>query len=309
MNRIDLTGLKSGTPIGFMAALGTFRHAERIGELGGVKLAWIPHGGQWCAALHTEESIDSFEAFVKLLLERVKSLGQRREFDWSDAVKSVLPAAFAQASGAAIQEASKDDHEFADWFAAFGSELAPKNEKVESTPLDMTVARQLFLKDAAALTTNLATPDKKAGDKLNLASFREALLGPWRYKDNQHSLGWDPSTVLMGAFTPKAPTAMSKAGVRGAVWLQPWRLCRFFPCVYDGELATRGFTSGKKQRFIWPIWTVPLSGMAIRTLLSHTTDETQVIKWKARGVAAIYSSEVYKPNKYLTSFQAAVLFG
>ena len=218
MNRIELTGLKSGTPIGFMAALGAFRQAERIGELGAIKLAWTPHGGEWCATLHTGEAIE-FEALVKLLLERVKSLGQRREFDWSEAVKSVVPEAFAQAASVAIREALADDHEFADWFAAFGSELSLKNEKVESTPLDMTVARQLFLADAAALTANLATRDKKAGDALNLASFREALLGPWKYKDNQHSLGWDPSTVLMGAFTPKAPTAMSKAGVRGAVWL------------------------------------------------------------------------------------------
>jgi hypothetical protein len=308
MNRIELTGLKSSTPIGFMGALGAFRHAERLDELGGAKLTWTPHGGQWCAALHTAEPIES-EAFVKLLLERVKSLGKRREFEWSEAVKSVAPAAFCDAAAPAIQEASVDDHELADWFAAFGSELSLKNEKVESTPLDMTVARQLFLADAAALTANLATPDKKAGDDLNLASLREALLGPWKYKDNQHSLGWDPSTILMGAFTPKAPTAMNKAGVRGAVWLAMESL-PFFPCVYGGQLATRAFVrSGRKLRFVWPIWTAPLSGMAIRTLLSHITDETKAEDWKTRGAAAIYASEVYKPNKYLTSFQAAELVG
>jgi hypothetical protein len=32
-------------------------------------------------------------------------------------------------------------------------------------------------------------------------------------------------------------------------------------------------------------------------------------EWKARGVAAVYSSDVYKPNKYLSSFQPAVLLG
>jgi len=308
MGRIELTGLKSGTPLGFMAALGAFRHAEQIDELGGAKLGWTPYGGQWCAVLETVAQV-GFEAFVKLLLERVKGLGARREFVWSDAVKSVSPEAFAREAGTAIDEALAHDHEFADWFAAFGSELAIKNEKVESTPLDMTVARQLFLADAAALTENLATPDNKAGDKLNLASFREALLGPWKYSDNQHSLGWDPSTVLMGAFTPKAPTAMSKSGVRGAVWLAMEGL-PFFPCVYDRGLATRGFVrTGRRQRFVWPIWTAPLSEMAIRTLLSHVTDKDAVEERKARGVAAIYSSEVYKPNKYLTSFQAAELLG
>jgi hypothetical protein len=325
VNRIELTGLKSGVPIGFMAALGAFRHTEHIGELGGVKLAWAPCGGQWCAVLHTSEAIE-VETFIKLLLDRVKTLGERREFIWSEAVKSVAPDVFAKGASQAIQAASAEDHEFADWFAAFGSELALKNEKIESTPLDMTVARQLFLADAAALTTNLATPDKKAGDGLNMASFREALLGPWRYKDNQHSLGWDPSTVLMGAYTPKAPTAMNKAGVRGAVWLAMEAL-PFFPCVYDGgHLGTRGFVrSGRKQQFVWPIWTRPLSGDSIRTLLSHIADEGlveerevgrrkrlphgDVEEWKSRGVAAVYSSEVYKPNKYLSSFQQAVLLG
>jgi hypothetical protein len=310
MNRIELTGLKSSMPIGFMAALGAFRQAERIDELGVVKLGWTPYGGQWCAVLETEAAVD-FEAFVKLLLERVKGLGTRREFEWSEAVKSVAPVAFAREAEIAVRESSADDHEFADWFSAFGSELAVKNEKVESTPLDMTVARQLFLADAADLTRNLARPDKKAGDELNLASLREALQGPWKYKDNQHSLGWDPSTVLMGAYTPKAPTAMSKSGVRGAVWLAMEAL-PFFPCVYDRGLATRSFArEGRKQCFIWPIWTAPLSGMAIRTLLSQVqvTDETEVQEWKSRGVSAIYSSEVYKPNKYLTSFQAAELLG
>jgi hypothetical protein len=307
VGQIKLTGLKSGAPIGFMAALGTFRQAAHICELGRVKLAWTPHGGQWCAVLLTTESVDS-ETFVKLLLDRGKALGDRREFAWSNAVKNASRDDFTKAARPAIQEASADDHELADWFAAFGSELALKNEKVESTPLDMTVARQQFLADAAWLTTSLATADKKAGDALNFVSFQEALFGPWKYRENQHSLGWDPSTILMGAFTPKAPTAMNKAGVRGAVWLAMESL-PFFPCVYEGRLATRAFVrTGRKQRFQWPIWTEPLSGATIRTLLSQI-QEMKAEEWQARGVAAVYSSNVYKPNKYLSSFQPAVLFG
>src|SRR5580692_5439621 len=76
MSRIELTGLKSGTPIVFMAALGAFRQASRIGELGGVRLAWTPHAGQWCAVLNTEEAVE-FDAFVRLFLERLKALGER----------------------------------------------------------------------------------------------------------------------------------------------------------------------------------------------------------------------------------------
>jgi hypothetical protein len=307
MGQIELTGLKSGVPIGFMGALGTFRHAAHIRELGRVELEWIPYGGQWCAVLHTTESV-GFDTFLKLLLDRVKALGDRRELGWSVAIKSASKEEFTKAARATIQESSAGDHELADWFAAFGSELVLKNEKIESTPLDMTVARQQFLADAQRLTTDLATPDRKTADVLNVASFQEALLGPWKYRENQHSLGWDPSTILMGAFTPKAPTAMNKAGVRAAVWLAMESL-PFFPCVYDGHLATRGFArTGRKQRFQWPIWTGPLSGDAIRTLLSQI-QEMNGDEWKARGIAAVYSSTIYKPNKYLSSFQPAVLVG
>jgi hypothetical protein len=170
----------------------------------------------------------------------------------------------------------------------------------------MTVARQLFLKDAAWLTKDLATPDRKRGDALNIASFHEALFGPWKYQDNQHSLGWDPSTILMGAFTPKAPTAMKKAGVRAAVWLAMESL-PFFRCFHDGGLATSGFQKqGRHEKFRWPIWEPPLTISAVRVLLEHSLalEEGELSR---RGIAAVYVSEVFKPNKYLTSFQPAEL--
>jgi hypothetical protein len=291
-----------------MAALGAFRQAAHISELGNVKLAWSAHAGQWCAVLHTTRHIES-AALIELLLDRVKSMPDRREFTWADAVKNASREQFVNSAQLAINEATADGHELADWFSAFGSDLKLKNEKIESTPLDMTVARQQFLADADWLTANLATPDKKSGDSLNAGSFGEALFGPWKYSENQHSLGWDPSTILMGAFTPKAPTAMDKAGVRGAVWLAMESL-PFFPCMYDGHLATRAFVrSGRKQTFQWPIWAEPLSSPAISILLSQTPEMVERKEWKARGIAAVYSSHVYKPNKYLSSFQPAVLLG
>ena len=309
MGKIKLTGLKSGVPIGFMAALGTFRQAERMPELGMVKLAWTPYAGQWCAVLDMTEPVEA-EEFVRLLLSRVKSMGERREFAWADAVKSASKKAYLDAAGPVLAEASADDHELADWFAAFASDLALKKDtdQVESTPLDMTVARQQFLTDALWLTRSLATADGKGSDAANVGSFREALFGPWKYADNQHSLGWDPSTILMGAFTPKAPTAMPKAGVRAAVWLAMESL-PFFPCVYDRGLATRSFMSAKRKlSMLWPIWTEPLSIAAVRTLLSQAPN-MKPKEWSLRGVPAVYSSTIFKPNKYLTSFQPAVLLG
>ena len=57
MPQLKLTALRSGVPIGFMAALGAFRHAESMGAPGEVRLGWAPHAGQWCAVLETENAV------------------------------------------------------------------------------------------------------------------------------------------------------------------------------------------------------------------------------------------------------------
>jgi hypothetical protein len=300
MPQIRLTGLKSGVPIGFMAALGAFRLASEMDQLGTAQLGWIPYGGQWCAQLRTENPVDE-DGLAKLFADRVKSMKIRPEFEWSEAIKNASPEAFRQRSQAALNQEG-----MANWFQAFACELVSKEDKLDPTPFDMTVARQLFLADAAHLTKELATPDKKRGDAPNVESFHEALFGPWKYRDNQHSLGWDPSTILMGAFTPKAPTAMTKAGVRAAVWLATESL-PFFPCFHDGGLATAGFEKhGRFEKFCWPIWESPLTIASARVLIAHSL-ALESSDLAARGIAAVYTSEVFKPNKYLTSFQPAVL--
>lgn len=305
MPQLRLTPLKSSVPIGFMAALGAFRHANATPELGVVKLVWTPHGGQWCAALETSNAV-SEEGLVQLFVDRVKGMGSRPQFTWSNAVKSAQAVELRREAQCALEVANADDHRLADWFQSFASELAHKEGVLESTPFDMTVARQLFLADADGLTNNLGQPDKKHGDAVNTESFREALFGPWKYADNQHSRGWDPTTILKGAFTPHDPSPMKKAGVRAAVWLAMESL-PFFPCFFEDGLATCGFVrTGRRKSFHWAIWEAPLSLAAVRVLLAQTPG-IEADEKVGRGLCAMYASAVFKPNKYLTSFRPAVL--
>ncbi len=139
--------------------------------------------------------------------------------------------------------------ETAEWFAAFGSELVcGRDEKIETTPFDMSVARQKFLADARKLAAGLS--EDKAGKSAKKAaeSYREALFGPWKYEDDQHSLGWDPSTMKMGAFTYKAPTSMVNAGVRAAVWLA-FESLPLFPCFAGsrGKLQVPAFRHDRRD--------------------------------------------------------------
>ena len=305
MAQVKLAALRSDVPIGFMAALGTLRHTSAMPELGTVKLGWTASGGRWCAVLETANEV-SADALALLFAERLRRMDERTEFLWSDAVKSAKVSALRDEGRQAIRNASAENHQLADWFQAFASELVHEEGVLEPTPFDMTVARQRFLADANRLTKSLGEPDKKRGNAANVESFREALFGPWKYADDQHSLGWDPTTVLMGAFTPKAPTLMSKAGVRAAVWLAMESL-PLFPCFYEKGLATSGFVrTGRKRHFRWGVWESPLSLFAVRTLLAQEPGIAENKK-DGRGLCAMYESAVYKPNKYLTSFQAAVL--
>jgi hypothetical protein len=302
MNRIELTGLRADLPIGAMAALGCLRVCERIPLLRGSRLSWEPGGGSFHAVLWTREETSRDELIAALLAD-VRTAADREELKWSEQIKTASRETFVAEARKALERATAEDHESADWFAAFGSELVTDDGKVEATPFDMSVARQKFVADARKLAAGLA---QKGGAE----SYSEALFGPWRYQDDQHSLGWDPSTMKLGAFTYKAPTAMANAGVRAAVWLA-FESLPVFPCFYDGSLETRGFRrQGRTVIFCWPVWNSSLSLDAIGTLLGWGAlleKKPPAEELQARGVVAVFRSAKFKPNKYLANFRTAEL--
>lgn len=301
MGEIRLTGLKSGIPIGFMAALGAFRHATQMPELGEVKLRWTPYAGQWCAALVTTANVDD-GGLVRLFVERVKSMTERPEFAWSDQIKRTSITDFRRN---AIEMDDADQ-----WFAAFGTELSPaKDGTMRSTAFDMTGGQQSFLLKLRQASAFLRTfPDAA------LELFREALFGPWQYRsskrpaeiENSHSLGLDPTTLLEGAFTgAKKPADMQdKRGIRGAIWLA-FEALPFFPCVYDSGQWTVSFEKGAdySEYFHWSIWESPISLNVVKTLLMHSSSELR----DGRGVVAQFQSRRVNLIKDYYSLSAAEL--
>ena len=245
MGELRLTGLKSGVPIGFMAALGAFRHAVAMPELGGAKLKWTQYAGQWCATLVTGSDVEQ-DALVRLFVDHVKGMKVRPEFEWADQIKKTPVPVFRLNAGRlpSLEE----------WFAAFGSELAlAKDRTVRSTLFDMTGGQQRFL-------LKLRQASGFLGDNPNAASdlFKEAMFGPWQYKaskkgveiESSHSLGLDPTTLLEGAFTGTEPAEIKdKRGIRGAIWLA-FEALPLFPSVYDRTLATVGFSRTGKKRIL-----------------------------------------------------------
>ncbi|MCX6633300.1 MAG: hypothetical protein NTW28_37365 [Candidatus Solibacter sp.] len=309
MTSIELTGLKADIPMGAMAAIGVLRICQRMPGFTGSKLAWEAGGGGDHAVLWTPGETTT-EALGQALAEDVKKAAERDELNWEEQIKTQTPVQF-RARAEALLKAG--EWETAEWFTAFASELVcGRDEKVDATPFDMSVARQKFLADARKLAAGLGEDMPGRNVKPAAESYREALFGPWKYEDDQHSLGWDPSTMKLGAFTYKAPTSMANAGVRAAVWLA-FESLPLFPCFAGprGKLEVRAFRHDRRDfTLCWPVWRQAISIETLGTLLGWeglVKDTIPATELAARGVTAVYRSERFKPNKYLSSFRAAEL--
>ncbi len=294
-----------------MAAFGCLRVCERVAELRGSRLSWTG-GGVAHAVLWTPAEIGR-EGLVTALVNDVQNAANRPELTWNDQIKTAAASQFRTKAEEVLKAATMDRREAADWFSAFGSELESDEGKIEATPFDMSVARQRFLADALRLAAGLVQEPKGRGVKTAPESYAEALFGPWKYQDDQHSLGWDPSTMKLGAFTYKAPTAMANSGVRAAVWLA-FESLPLFPCFSNAGLKVRAFRQQKRDTMLcWPVWSAPISLDTLTTLLgwpvlvADTATPEQAKELEARGVTAIYRSARFKPNKYLASFRSPEL--
>jgi hypothetical protein len=285
------------------------RVCQRLPGFVGSKLAWEAGGGGAYAVLWAPGET-TLDALIQALVEDVKEASGRDELNSAEQIKTQSPEEFRTHANAALVSAA---WETAGWFAAFASELVcGRDEKIDSTPFDMSVARQKFIADARKLAAGLGADGPGRNTKSAAESYREALFGPWKYEDDQHSLGWDPSTMKMGAFTYKAPTSMANAGVRAAVWLA-FESLPLFPCFAGsrGKLQVQSFRRERRDYTLcWPIWRPAISLETLRTLLGWeglVKDTIPATELAARGVTAVYRSERFKPNKYLSSFRAAEL--
>ncbi|MCC6343979.1 MAG: hypothetical protein IT166_17390 [Bryobacterales bacterium] len=271
-------------------------------QLGEVRLRWERETAEWHAVLITGKDA-SGDTLLGFLTERVCGLKARPEFEWADQIKKSSPEQFRKAVSRCPDEQ--------DWFASFGSDLALKEETLQSTDFDMTGGRQKFLQKLRNSWIALSESREKAAELL-----REALFGPWTYRPskgleakNSHSMGLDPSTILQGAFTAAEPTGIKdKRGVRGAIFLA-FEALPLYPCAYNGRLRTAGFADERgrggrfRPYFQWCVWTEALEPDTVRTLLLRAPGQ-----WtRERGIAARYRSERLSLNKDYCTLAAAEL--
>ncbi len=102
------------------------------------------------------------------------------------------------------------------------------------------------------------------------AQLREALFGPWRYRDSSPTMRWDAEDDRRYALRWDEPSKDPVRTVRGANLLAIAAL-PFFPVFPTSSttVATTGLSGpGSRGTFVtWPIWTGWLGLDAVRSSL------------------------------------------
>ncbi len=296
---IILGGLAGHHPLGALPAFGLLRCCEEIPGFQGARLAWRNMPG-WCAILHANGKVDG-EQLVAALVTRMSGRNQARELNWVRNLKKGK-----EAYPEAAREAMKaEERGYADFLAAYACEVQdPEKDQLEPTAFFMTSGQQEFPGEARMLAERLSKGISIGRRKKSPAEmFREALFGPWKYEDPQHSLGWDPSTERLHALRAESPTKEGSEGIAAAIWLA-FEALPLFPCFRsEGRLTTTGFpTFASRGRwrtayFTWPIWTHPAPLCTVRSLLSLGElwqERPPARELRARGVEAVFRSEKYR---------------
>ena len=261
---VELAALDARNPTAYLAALGVLR---LLGDAGirDAALAWRTEGGGCYRACVAGEGLRERDDVIEVVLEAHKARDLAAEFGWERDVMAIshevaleiLDRATSrralQMTGACIAELP----------------LRPK-DRVPYTPLRVIprLGRARFLDTL-----------KKASERLSERDLREALVGPWKYRD-VNNMRWDPAAQLpVRAYAADAPTNFGPKGVPGAVVLAGAGLT-FFPLVTSGRgaacpgIATRGAKDRAERRERWrsftlPIWTESLTEKAVAFTLRY----------------------------------------
>lgn len=277
-NTLELTGLRGDHPLGFLAACGLLHCLKETSDLGAIKLAWTRSRdcGAFVATLHAGQQ-PNIAHLTKLINQRCEVVRQSLAYKWSTKIDS--RDKYREAARKVLEEDNRwpENEGTLAVFAALTSDLAIKDKStLRSSLLDLTSGNQQLLKSIIDLAQDF-----------NDEEINEVIFGPWQYKDDHHSLGWDPQTQRIHALRHKLPEKdKSNRSVRAAVFLATQAL-PLFPCfVRNGRLLTTGFyrDDNGEDWFSWPIWRTPITLDTLRSLLVHPF----TVELKARGVEVVY---------------------
>ncbi|HSU60177.1 MAG TPA: hypothetical protein VLI55_12750 [Bryobacteraceae bacterium] len=281
---IVLRGLDGSNPLGFLAALGTFRLATLRWPQKRVSMKWVRENCWRPELIGIEESeanlsgelIQAKMAPVKVFSEE---LGKNINIE---------PERFRKFVHRAANEARTGNRSLADFAAAFGCESCEDEDKgkIEYTALCFITGsgHQDFLGTMEGLSA-----------KVTANHLFQALFGPWRAEKGL-SMRWDPEDVAEYALQWSNPGPEGASSIWGANLLAVEALPLFPTQPRKKSLQTTGFLPKQSERdpqFTWPIWTRQASLDTARSLLSLAelqrgdgSIERELLR--ARGIEEVY---------------------
>lgn len=264
----DLFGLISGSPIGFLAALGTLRVLSSDRGLE-VKLGW--RNGH--AVI---EGLDASEA-VKEIMANMVGRGDAPEFNWADSARRVSPEAYCGAC-----EGMADNPRALRFMSGWASDAVVKKNGISVTRMDMTSGQQRLLRDLRQLSANIQEKDV----------YSALVGGPY---GSQPSFGLDPVAVRSHAHERKAPTKTPPPGKSGLVWLafESIPLHPVLP-ISPYRAQTTGWRIDPGPAYVWPIWDEMLTLEEVRLLRSLPIDRLK----ERQGVNEVWVSYYGSVGKY-----------
>ena len=256
-------GLNGGNPLGFLAAIGLFRHvATKLGST--VRLKWEIAGGNWSPTLLGEHAIlNSDEAMLDWLFESLRSdrgkhYLERLSENSNESLGLTRPSVYSLAAN----DASSSDRIAADWLSCNGSDLC-----------DATRANQLRVKRVDQFPGSV----NALGADLTREQLERTLFRRWDYADPKRnlSLHLEPRDDRRYAYQwhrpEKDPQQARSGSMAGAnrLALESWPLLQ--SVALGSVLQTIGFSGTqptKGIRWTWPLWVVPISLCDVSAILN-----------------------------------------
>lgn len=291
---IVLTGLKGSTLLGFMSAIGTLNTLHDIPETAGGKMKWLLQGSSFIPVVRIPGSIND-EVFVEKLEAGLRTVAGHSVLTFADDLK-VSGAAFRLMADEQTKEYLSNEPFGARMAAAFGCDAITNDEGGIQDTAFRTMSgagHQHFVLFMNELCKNT-----------HAAHLKEALFGPWRYRDPSPVMRWDDEDDRRYALRWDEPSKDPVRTVRGANRLAIAAL-PMFPVVpiSSSAVATTGFKGGKSNNtFVtWPIWDRWLTFDTVRSVLSMREFQMPtppIVELAACGINAVFQSQRITLGKY-----------
>ncbi len=300
---LTLPALQGSSLLGFMASLGAFRTLATLPEGSDVRMRWVPRGGSYCPVLRLP-SPTAPEVIVEKLHAALRGLAGHYVITVDKDLK-IHRGVFRKLAAKATEDfLTHTDPTAASMVAAFGCDAGGNEDgTIEDTAFrTMSGAGHQHFLEFMNLLAKETTPEQ----------LREALFGPWRYRDSSPTMRWDAEDDRRYALRWDEPSKDPVRTVRGANLLAIAALPLFpvFP-TSSTTVVTTGF-SGRSSRdtFVtWPIWTGWLALDVVRSLLGskqlQERSETSAKFLDMYGVAATYRSQRINPTSKYRNFTPA----